>query len=378
MAGDGIGITSRIAKATLALWFKELQDHAYKNNVLLEILEKKGRVKKADGGGHLRWVFRKNKYALSPSIDASIREFARQDHVENAFLRWGAYEVTDVITEQEYDEHRGSAAVVELLRNKTRFMKEDANEAISQQLYVDGSLAANSTNRTWHGLESFMAITPGSQVNTDDLATVLADTYAAHSTVYQNTAFGASSSTPATAPNYGVWSPVIVNCNQVDASAATQAWSDFADVYIRRGLLHATHGKGKDDRPDLIVLTRTAYEQLCTLLSDKEQLNFSRGGEVGKAAFGFPLSDGIDLNGCAVTWDLGVPTPDASGDTVYGYMLTTGRVSLHLNMEGKGIGLWRMITDYEPAQAADLLRIRTSGNLMFDSPRYFGKFAAIS
>ena len=368
MAGEGIASTTRLAKVTLAHWVKRLTDNAYKNNVALKVLKEKGLIESGVHGGQLRWPFRYTKFGLDPYIDGAQRTFARTQIEENAVLRWGGYEVKELITEFEKDQHGGKEAIVEVLKKRTKFMEEDANERLSGQIYVDGNLAANVTNRTWHGLESFMSWT--AQTATDKLATTLNDTYGGQS----YTGFNANAAV--TDPEYGAWSPVIVNTNRTVA-AATNAWADYADEYLRAGIIEACYGKDSKSMLDLILMTKDAYTSTLNLLDDKEQLNFNRGSDVGKASFGFPVHNGFEIDGVVCTWDIGLPATDVNSDTVHAYGLNTDRMKLKL-LGPKTKMLWRLDMNYDPFQAADLLRIFVSGNLCFESPRYFAKFADIS
>ncbi len=372
MAGEGIALFPRLAKVTLAHWKREMADHAYKNNVFLKMLKaRKGVISAVDGGGQMRWPFRKKKFNIDPYIPGEVLQFDRTQIEENASLRWGGYLVKEAILDWEKLEHKGRAQIVEVLKNRLKFMTEDANERLSQQFYVDGNLAANAANRTFHGLESFMKITPGSQTNTDELATVLADTYGGHSTSY--TTFGGTTEVD---PEYGVWSPVIVNTNRT-VGGSVRAFADYGDEYIRSGIINSTYGPNERDQIDAVILTKAAYQSTLNLLDDKERVNFMRGTGVGQVKFGFPVMNGFEIDGVPCTWDLGLPATDVDSDTVHGYGLNTHRMKLCL-LGAAPKELWRTQTEYDVHQLATLLVLSLAGNMQVDSPRYFVKFADIS
>lgn len=369
MAGEGIGNTTRVAKATLAKWVKKISDQAVQRYILTTKLKQKGRIDFGNHGGELRWVFRYRYHDLQQHVDADNRQFERVRTIENANLPWRGYDVTDAITLREKDIHGGPEAVVEIFNNRKSLMEQSANQQLSKEWYKDGNAAGNE--QRFHGIESFGSTT--GQTNTDALATTLNDTYAGHSTSY--TTFLASA-VKGTDEEYGAWSPVIVNSNVHDSGGNNKAWADFADEYIRLGLIEATYGDTEFDRPDLISLRPDSYRALLNLLDDKERITFVRGSDLGMWKVGNMKY--LELDGCLVGFDFGIPSTDPAGNTVHGYGFTTSRMKLKVLGSKKAKSLWRIFMNYDPHQNADLIQLHLSGNLCFESPRHFIMFKELS
>ncbi len=372
MPGSGIGITDRVAKVTLAHWARHVSDQAKNRFPLLKVLSQKGRIKRGKHGGELRWPVQYKQHSLVPHIDAQAQTFDRFNEIKNANLRWAGLECVDAITHQEKEENGGEEAVVKIFASRAKLMQRSALQQFGKKPYVDG----DSADREFHGLESMMSLT--GQTATDALATTLNDTYAGLSTSY--TAFKAGA-VKGTDEEYGVWSPVVVNCNRT-VSGSTRAWSDFADEYIRKGLIEATYGDAEEDCVDLIMLKKQSFEEFLNLLDDKERVNLVRGSDPQGAAYGFNPKRFVHFDGVAVGWDFGVPATDSQAglDTVHGYGLNTDMMELCLlgKSGGKGDTIFSVKTAYDPYRMADLIRLICLGNFKFESPRHFIKFAEIS
>lgn len=374
MPGQGIGISDRVSKTTLAKWQKRLSVQTIQRYPFLSMLKAKGRIKHVDGGGEFRWIVQYRDHPLGSFIDMDAQDFSRQHLVTNANLPWRSYSVKDVISEREKLENGGEAAIIKILARRDEMMRRGAARQLAGEWFKDGNLAANAAREDFHGIESFMSI--GTQTATDDLATSHDDSYAGLSTAVGGLGSDAESAR--------VWTPVVVNCGKQDGSGNTLAWENYADEYIRLGALEASYGAASEDNIDTVLLTKTAFRQLLNILDDKERIIASKGASQ-MAKLGF--SNFIELDGVEIGWDAGVPSGDgstaggsntasAAGDTVYGYGFNFDMVSLMLL--GKGKDLWKVRMTFNDDFQADRIFMGMVGNLCFESPRHFVKFADIS
>lgn len=354
--------TLRVLSATQEHWVKKLHDETVEQHPFLSLLRSKGRIVKVDGGEKNKWTVKYKQLDLSGYGDMEQLTWARNNLHKTAELEWRGYKMTDAISEKEMRENAGQAAVIKLFTNKLESMRMDANDQFNAELYVDGNLAGNE--KRYHGVESFMGITPGSQTAGDKFATVYNDSYAGLSTVLAN--YGGSSTSD---PEYDFWSPVVVSTNRTG-----ETWAADADEQIRRGILYTHRGRAANERLDLILLSRAGYEDLVELLEGKERLVFNRGSDVGVGKFGFSA---IQIDGVDVMIDPDIPTTDANSDTVYGYGFTSAWTKLCL-LGGKGSGLWNASGSvFSELDMSFRFWVGTWGNLQF-SPRHTVKFADIA
>jgi hypothetical protein len=366
MPGGGVGVSSRVATTTIEEWAKKVSEETERHLPLIGLLKKKGRIEYGCSGGQFRWIVRNDDHTLQQFEDMVPVNIARVDTKTSATLPWRGYYVSDAITLREKLEQGGPEAMIKIFANREELMRRGAIRRLAQEMFKDGNLAINSN--AFHGIESMMGI--AAQTNTDELATTHNDTYAGLST-----AVGTVSS-----EFTRLWTPVIVNTGKV-VSGSTQAWSDFGDEYIRKGLIKATHGSGSEDRPDLVLLTQSSYEQLLNLLDDKERIVVDRGSGLALTQLGF--GNHVEIDGCAVTWGAEVPTTDASpygedGVTVNGYAFNTNRMKLKVLGSPGSKNLFTARVDFNTSYRADEIFMHLLGNLQFESPRHFVKLANIA
>ena len=371
MAGEGVGITQRVLNVTIAKWGKRISNETIQKYLFLKLLKEKGKIKKNCHGGENRWPWQYRRHKLRGHQDAVPKQFARETVTKNANLPWKGYDGSEFISLMEKGQNGGEEAMVKLFSNRMALLEESLTDELGRQFYLDETLTGDPVGTGFAGIESMMSLT--GQTATDEFATTLDDTYAGQGTSY--TAHGTAGQTPVkgTNPEYGAWSPVIVNCNRT-VDAATVAWDEGADEYIRCGIIEASKSSSQSYMPDIGLLTKTAYKELLNILDDKEHLHFSRGGkDPGGAAFGFSAMPSID--GVPFTWDFGIPGTDSRSDVVYGYMLNCDQIELRLLDQAN---IWRSFVNWNIRQGGDELYMVCLGQLLFECPRYQTKFAAIS
>lgn len=348
----------RILKSTRENWSENLSDQTIENHPILTLLKSKSRIEYNCSGTDLKWTVEYKEAPLVPYADFDVLTFNRQDLLQTATLDTRGYQAVDAISNKEMKQNKGKFAIIKLFDGKAMRMKKTAGNRLCAKFYIDGNLAGNE--KDIHGIESFTGITPGSQVATDDEATVYNDTYAGLSTT--KGAYGGAQGER----HFDFWTPTVVNCNKTGTS-----WATDADAFLRYAITKHTRGQKADERLDLIQLTRSAYVALCQILESKERVVVNK-EDVGIRKFGFKST--MNFDGVDVTFDPDIPATDVNNDVVYGYGFTTEQMKLKsLDSE-----LWESHDLFDIDQLAFKWTVGFTGNLVFESPRHFVKFAAIS
>lgn len=358
MAGGGIGSTTRVAETTIEEWAKTVSEETEKYLVLLALMKKKGNIKYGCSGHTFRWVVRKEDHQLKAFRDFDPVGVERVNTKTSATLEHRGYYIQDAISLREKLEQGGPEAMIKIFANREKVMRDGAMRGLADELYVDGNASGNDYR--FHGIESFMGI--AAQTGSDIIATTHNDSYAGLSTAVAGI----------DATNDRLWTPVIVNTDH-NPGAGTQSWANYANEYLRTAFLRLTHGTGPDDRPDLTLLTRDAYEDLLNLMDDKERISIARGASLKLTKLGFENS--IQLDGVPIMWEEAVPTTDSDSATVNGYIYTCGRMELKVL---GGNQLFTARVTFNDTYRADNIFMHLLGNLKFESPRHFGKLANIS
>lgn len=371
----GTGVTDRVGAATIAKWIKEVSDLAERKMALLPILRKKGRVKDWNGGAELRWIFDYKNHALLGHIDAQARPYTRLQHLLNAALDFAYYEMEDSITPRELMENGGEPAIVKIFDKKMAKLQNSFAQAIASQFYNDNSVAQTGIPSPMAGFESMMSF--GSQTATELYQSSSDDTYAGQSTAVT----GQKADAVSTDEEYGVWTPVGVNCNQTVSGSAV-AFADNGDEYIDAGLVKAQRTQAEEDRVDVVLLTQEYFRQFKNLLRDKERVMLSPDYAVN--AYGFPPGQAIQFGGALVNWDAAIASTDADSFAIVGYGINTSKVELlaHAGIPGwtKGKDSLAQYREFiDPQTGAVQLRLLFGGQMRVESPKYhikFSKFAA--
>jgi len=360
MAGEGVGISPRTAEVTIANWFKEVSDLTIQKYAYLKMLYEKGKISYGVGGEQIRWPVRVRDHAIGAHVDGGAKTFQRVNTLDNAFLTMRGYDSTDAITLKEKLINKGPAAIIEIFNARKDYIRRGLHRKLAAEWYKDGNATGNE--HTFHGIESFMSMT--GQTASDELQTTSDDTYAG-----LTTAAGDATVDP---DSVKTWTPVIVNSNR-NPGSGTRAWADFADEYIRTGIIESSFGNNTEEMIDLILLRKTSYRDLLNIADDKEHLHFTRGADVGMAKFGFKQF--VEWDGVPIGWDAGIPATDGASDTIHGYGLNCDFLKLCLLNEKT---LWECIVTWNSSRAADEFYFYCLGNLVHESPRYFVKWAEIS
>ena len=368
MTAPGTGVTERVAAVTIAKWTKKVSDLAVQKFAFSKMLEAKKRIKFGCGGGEIRWPVRYRDHEITGYVDMASKNFQRVNTLKNAVLEHRGYEATEAISLKEKLQNGGDndATIVKIFKNREKDVRTGLMRALGKRWHADGDSTVGTAERRFHGILSFSSTT--GQSASDKYATTPNDTYAGHGTGYTSLQASAVSGDA----EYGAWSPTIVNCNR-NPGSGTRAWDTYADEYIRSGIIGASFGAMQEDNLDMILLNKSAYEDLCNVADDKERLNFKRGEGVGMVKMGF--TQFMELDGCQIGWDFGVPAATEGGTVVHGFGYNFDRLELQMLNKSQ---IWEVIPDWNSTQAADLLYFYSLGNLKFESPKFHALFLEIS
>lgn len=350
----GLATTARLLHATREAWTKGMSDETVDNHPLLKLLQSKGRIKYGCTGTKNKWTVKYKKLPLEGYADMDVLTFARKTLTKPAEVEWRGYKMVDAISEPEMMMNEGGSdtQIVDLVKGKLESMKEDADDQIGQELYIDGDAAGNS--KRFHGILSMMSYTQGSVAAGDRLVNDQDDTYATLSTAYGN--YGGSSGDP----EYEFFTPIIVNAT-VDA----EAWSSHATKAIRRANIYTKRSMKKSHRLDIGFTSRENFAVLCDQLEDKERIVVPTRGI---AKFGF--EDVVNVDGVDITFDPDIPSLDEEGRTIRAILFNTDQMELRLL--GRKKQLWNASGDeFRSDNMSSRFWIGLYGNLVFKSPRHF-------
>ena len=350
--------TLRILKTTRENWSENLADETIDRHPILKLLQSEGRIKyNCSGNGDFSWTAKNKRRQLTPYAEMDSLDFARNELYEKATLPTRAYKMGEAISELEMLQNKGKEAVIKIFGDIADEMKKEAGEGLCREFYIDGNATGNS--KRFHGIESFMSWT--TQTAGDAFQTTSNDSYAGLSTAR------GQNGTLAGTPEYDFWTPVIVNTNRTGYS-----WAANADQLLRLAIIEMNRSNDKSERLNLVLLSRAGYRALADLLATTERVVVDKGA-VGIRKFGF--EDTINIDGTDVTFDPDVPTTDVNNDNVYGYGFTTGKMMLKI----VGPSLWHASgDDFDSTKMCFKWWVGLYGNLVFQSPKHFAKFADIS
>lgn len=363
-------VSQRVAEVTIENWTMEVADLMVQKYAFLYCLKRKGKIKFGKNGTEMKWPFRFKDHEITGYSDLAPRNYARTQVHKTASLEWRGYESNEAISHLEKLQNggKGHAVIVDIFKQRAGIVREGLMRRLGNNFHKSGSTTAGVSENRFHGIESFGDIT--GQTASDELATQPNSTYAGYSTDYGSLDASASAGDP----GYKAWSPTIVNCNH-NPGSGTRAFSDYADEYLRTGIIEASFGAGQSEQLDTIFLNKAAYKDLLNVLDGKERINFKRGEDVGLVKAGFKQA--VEFDGVEVLWDFGVPSADeqSSADTVHGYGYNFDHVELQmLNRKS----LWESRMQWSSAQDADVILFSCLGNLKFDSPKFQALFKEIS
>jgi hypothetical protein len=273
-----------LLSTTLQNYQPTLVDNIFKDLVLLNHLNSKGRVQVEEGGTS---IVEPLMYAVNNTVGSysgyDAIDLTPQDGITAAEYQWKQMAASIAISGIEESKNRGTEAIIKLLNAKIMQAEESLKSSLNTMLYSDGT---GNGSKDFNGLGNIIA-------------------------TVNNTVGGidASSNT--------WWNPT-----QGTTMGATLALHNMADVYNRAS-------KGSDV-PDLIVTNNSLFEKYESLLT-----NNVRYQDVSKANSGF---QNLMFKQTPVVFDLELATDSTDAPM---YFLNTK----YLKLTGLN-GYWFTTTDF--------------------------------
>lgn len=351
---------ARIAHTTIAKYMKGEEPNILRKRGLTAILKKNNRYSFNHSGDNLVWRVRYKRSPMSGYGDGDTLVFPRRNRHTTATLDWRGYWAGESVTKIEQLKNRGPEQIVDIIGNIEDWQMEDMMESFADELYKDGSLAANI--KGFHGVESFLG---GATPDSDGFIAVNNDTYAGLSTVLQNKGGTWTGNWPvgAGSSEYDFWSPLLVDYTDTAWEAATKTWAHTCLEALRFGIIYTAKNKSNKGRMDLIVMNSELYRQFINRLDDKERINVtpSTAKELLELGFG----DVQHYDGTTIMAEYGIPVGVAYGFNTHEMEVRSMQKTLFVPAK----------PSWNEADASLRFKTDVVGNFRFN-PRYFAKWAA--
>lgn len=318
---------ARILQSTIAEYIKKTQDNIMAKYIFLAAMRKKGRIRKCSGGDSIKRAIKHKRAPLHYLTDVPSIQFQPLNRLANISLPPRGFWVGDAVTWWQKWMNRGPAAIIDVTSNLMESLMDDIEFKLADQFYVDGNAA--STNRAWHGLESFFSISgagAGTAGNPTSRVGVPNDNYADQSTALGSKGtWNSSDQWPngRGATGYHWWSPIV---GLYDASGyGSTTWTANCFRVMRQlGIWQGLRGY----KTDTWVLTPNAYNIFANAVEARETIRVERGLSKNGLLVTLGFGDVINFEGMEVTYERGVPTVDGGSRTVAGYGINWANAEL--------------------------------------------------
>jgi hypothetical protein len=293
-------VTPRVNTISIMNYLREKEVNVVENQKLLALLKSWGRIKFNVTGPGLNWKVVMDRNDFVPYSDLQEQVFNRPNRYKQAELGWAGYRMSEQISEMERLQNGDSkTAIIKLVADTADRMMDDMGYGFNNELFVDGSLAANAGRIS--GLKTVLGKTGNSAV----------------AFPVSNTSYAGIDMTPAAYggalidgawpygqmdPNYAFFTPL-----QVAYDVASTAhwpgttWADNCIGALRYGLLYARNRRGAQGRVSQIFVTATMWGQLATEYEEKVRLPVERGEKQSLYNLGFG-GEVINFDGVEVTF----------------------------------------------------------------------------
>jgi hypothetical protein len=331
---------SRVANTTIRDFISGEQINILRNRKLTALMLKRGRITFNHAGTAMDFKVRYRRAPMVGFADGDTVTFSRQDRNKTAVVDWRGYSAADAMTKGEFLMNRSTEAIIKLFNNRTRDLLQDVEDQFCEQMYIDGSLAANS--KSMHGLETYLGYANQAVGNGAMLPTA---TYGGLSCAPG--AYGGSWSQAGALqwPNgketdgsqsYDFWSPSIIDVGDTFFGTAAN-WGDAnkpvnGTAVCIEALAYAIIKSKKSPSPkgelDLFLMNDNAYQQYVRNLRQFQRIVIN--GQISEL-IGMGFSDTVQQDGGKdVTWEYGLPTSGQTGNGigVIGYGLNLDQLEL--------------------------------------------------
>lgn len=358
-----------IAETTIRDYFRDVEDDVVRNRKLLALMQSRGRITFNHSGLAMNWKVRYKRGLMKGYGDMDVVTFVRRNRHKSAELGWRAYTLDESVSKWDKLKNRSTEAIVNVIGDKVKTMSDDVDSQFGDKMYLDGNATGNE--KEIHGFESMMGT---SGVQTAAPVGTPSDTYAEISTTLANyggswSLSGANSTWPVGigSEEYDFYSPLIVSYTNSFWAATTDTWPNTCQEALRYGIFHAQRNSGRKGQIDMILLDRELYRQFAEALAAKEHINIQQGGGKRDTLTSLGFGDVIWFEGVEVTSEYGVPPGVGYGFNIDYMELCSQQANLFESMG--------------PIAHEDDKSFRFSvdffGNMKFESPRNFVKWAAL-
>jgi len=348
-------------------------DECVRGKMRLSMLRKKGRIKMGASGPMCVWNIQYKQPAISTYGDGGQLTFTRNDLIRQAALNWRGYCSTDLMTEMEYLQVRGSTGQMlnrygEIIPQHMRAM----TDFFGTELILDGE-ASGRTNRV-HGLETFMAAASGTVAN--DLIAKPDDDYAGNATdlgdqggswstslgtgAYPNAAIATDWPNGGGSYEYDYNAPKLGNWSSTRWGTGAVTWEANCERVLRQMIIWMTMTGGSSGRPTICTLAGDLWAGFINHQSSKQRVMVPH-----KESQDLGFDDAVNFDGVAVGMDYDVPAG-------VGYLENLNNVEL-LSLDDVLFGYRG--PDWDPGRKSWLFSIGYYGNARYRC-KHFGKVAA--
>lgn len=352
--------TPRLTAVAINKYIKKLAEPIMVNARLLGVLQAKKRISYNHDSADIRWRVRFRRATPQSSVGYPINvAFNIPNRITTAVLPWRSYVLGEAIPKIEKLIGRSDdTAFPRLMDNVLKWMMDDFQFFFQKTLYADGESGTNDV----HGLESifsYSGLVAGGKVGNPN------DNYAGLST-----ALGALGGTaPASPPwpecdcdvEYCAWSPIIVDWDNAafDPTSGSATWGTNWRKAVRYGRAWLQARQGVD--PDILIMHPDLEREARDSTDPYTSLEVTNNSAVVDLGIRTLMFEGLEM--------LSDPFCPAGS----AYLLSTSKMEL-MNMQSQLVEVHKTTDPYN----TDTLMLDFFGNLRFESPAFFVKFADIS
>ncbi len=149
---------ARLTNTTIAKYIKGVQAELMAKQILLALLDKRGRVTYGVSGDGVKWDVEYREIPLTVNNGEQAITPQRQDAYKQPSLDIAGYLVSDVMTKREKVKNaKGPSQIVDYFKNMVTRSTRNLRRQFGEELYVDSGAAGNTGRLS--GIETMMNAT---------------------------------------------------------------------------------------------------------------------------------------------------------------------------------------------------------------------------
>lgn len=306
------------ARTSAPKYMNDYMDLTQRRHLLLSLMKENGMIEYNAGDASTIYQIKVREHAVRTKVDTTRLTFENSDLFEQCEVDVRSYEVSDVLTEEQYKKNQGNR-LINLMEAKLKGMNTTLARRMNEYLYRDGDLAAYANG--FRGLESCLA-DDGNTTAAHRVA-LPSDTYAGQSTALAT--FGGTYSTDLASGDrytslsndfphgissngsYDANSPLLINWSSTAWPSESDLWEDNLEIVLREATAIQQVRCDSINAPIMYIMPAKMYTAAENFYSLRHRMLAPYGGEQGFA------DQNISVDGVILKVDYGVP-----GNTVYG------------------------------------------------------------